>query len=196
MATIKKILAAVVLCAGAAGILWRPVAHGEQAATETVPVTTFEKAVEIIKRYETLHKPRHWPLVGYGHMVLPGEKFNRNRTLSEAEADALLRKDLLKNCAVFRDYGADSLILGVLAYNIGSGAVKRSSVARKLKAGDRNIRDSYIAHCRYRGKVHAGIRKRRIEEFETLFDVPFYPSAMTHDDTILVKETITETIKK
>ena len=34
----------------------------------------FEKAVTIIKKYETLHQPKHWPLVGYGHKVLPGEK--------------------------------------------------------------------------------------------------------------------------
>ena len=89
-------------------------------------VSPFEQAVEIIKKYEGLHSARHWPLVGYGHKVLPGEKFNRNRPLSEVEAEALLRKDLLKNCAVFREFGADSLLLGVLAYNIGSGATLRS----------------------------------------------------------------------
>lgn len=138
-----------------------------------VPVTAtdsmFERAVEIIKKYETLHKPRHWPLVGYGHKVLPGEKFSRNRALTEAEADALLRKDLLKNCAVFREYGADSLLLGVLAYNIGSGATKRSSVTSRLAEGNRDIRDLYIAHCRYKGKIHNQIRNRRIEEFDELF---------------------------
>lgn len=129
----------------------------------------FERAVEMIKKYETLHQPRHWPLVGYGHMVLPGEKFSRTRAMDEKAAEALLRKDLLKNCAVFRSYGADSLLLGVLAYNIGSGAVKRSSVAKKLAAGDRDIEQNYLSHCRYRGKVHKGIRQRRVEEFEAFF---------------------------
>lgn len=129
----------------------------------------FEVAVSIIKKYETLHQPRHWPLVGYGHMVLPGEKFSRTKAMGEKEADALLRKDLLKNCAVFRSYGADSLLLGVLAYNIGSGAAKSSSVAKKLASGNRDIESNYLAHCRYRGKVHAGIKRRRIEEFEALF---------------------------
>lgn len=129
----------------------------------------FEKAVELIKKYEGLHQSRHWPLVGYGHKVLPGEKYSRSRPLGQAEAEALLRKDLLKNCAVFREFGADSLILGVLAYNIGSGAALRSSVARKLKAGDRDIYSSYVAHSKYRGKTHTQIKNRRIEEFETLF---------------------------
>lgn len=137
----------------------------------------FEEAVRIIKKYETLHQPRHWPLVGYGHKVLPGEKFSRTKALSEAEADKLLRKDLLKNCAVFRSYGKDSLLLGVLAYNIGSGAVQRSSVIKLLKAGNRDFREVYISHCRYKGKVHKQIQQRRIEEFETLYlpDLPENP---------------------
>ncbi len=187
MNVLKRILLTTGVGIAAAGIFLAPAGHSEPSGTGQPPETTFEKAVEIIKRYETLHKPRHWPLVGYGHMVLPGERFSRTQPLSETQADALLRKDLLKNCAVFREFGKDSLLLGVLAYNIGSGAVKNSSVVKKLRAGDRNIRDSYLAHCRYRGKAHAGLRKRRVEEFETLFDVPFYPVA-TPRDTIIEPE--------
>lgn len=132
-------------------------------------ISDFEKAVQIIKKYETMHQPKHWPFVGYGHKVLPGEKFNRKKALSENDADALLRKDLLKNCAKFRSFGADSLLLGVLAYNIGSGATLRSSVVKKLKAGNRDIYENYIAHSRFRGKVHSQIKKRREEEFASLF---------------------------
>lgn len=146
---------------------------GQRSETPKVSTVSsdslFELAVNIIKKYETLHQPKHWPLVGYGHMVLPGEKFSRTKAMSEADAEVLLRKDLLKNCAVFRNWGADSLILGVLAYNIGSGATKASSVAKKLAAGNRDIRENYLAHCKYRGKPHNGIRNRRIEEFNTLF---------------------------
>lgn len=148
-------------------------AGGENASlaalTEKEQISDFDKAVEIIKKYEGLHQPKHWPLIGYGHKVLPGEKYSRSKALSEAEADALLRKDLKKNCAVFRQFGADSLLLGVLAYNIGSGATLRSSVVTKLKAGNRNIYENYIAHSRYRGKVNTQIQKRRKEEFEQLF---------------------------
>lgn len=140
-----------------------------EPAVSVPEVSPFEQAVEIIKKYEGLHSSRHWPLVGYGHKVLPGEKFSRNRKLSEVEAEALLRKDLLKNCAIFREFGADSLLLGVLAYNIGSGATLRSSVVKKLRAGDRNIEANYIAHCKYRSKEHSQIKQRRTEEFATLF---------------------------
>lgn len=144
-------------------------AQAAAPSTELPAVDQFEKAVELIKKYETLHQPRHWPLVGYGHKVLPGENFPRNKALSEARADALLRADLKKNCAMFREFGADSLLLGVLAYNIGSGATKRSSVVTALKSGNRNIRELYLAHCRYKGKVHQQIKNRRIEEFDALF---------------------------
>ncbi|MDE7402060.1 MAG: hypothetical protein K2M87_01460 [Muribaculaceae bacterium] len=137
--------------------------------TQAERVNDFEKAVELIKKYETLHQARHWPLIGYGHKVLPGEKYTRGKVLSEAEADKLLRRDLLKNCAVFRQFGADSLLLGVLAYNIGSGATLRSAVVQKLKAGNRNIKESYLAHSKYRGKTHKQILNRRIEEFDALF---------------------------
>ena len=57
--------------------------------------------------------------LGYGHRKLPGEKFFRGYKMSEREADALLRKDLRKFCALYRDMGKDSILLGALAYNIG-----------------------------------------------------------------------------
>lgn len=138
-------------------------------ATQRADAERFEKAVEIIKKYETMHSPRHWPLVGYGHMVLKGEKFSRTRSLSEAEADALLRKDLLKNCAPFRHLGSDSLLLGMLAYNIGSGKVKSSTLYKRLAAGDRNIRDLYMTYNKIRGKAHKGLTNRRLEEFELAY---------------------------
>lgn len=129
----------------------------------------FDTAVEVIKKYEGLHKARHWPLVGYGHKVLPTDKFKRGKALTEAEADKLLRSDLSKLCAMYRSFGKDSLLLATLAYNIGHGAVNRSTVYKKLKAGDRSIKENYLSHCRYRGKVLSQLQRRRIEEFETLF---------------------------
>ncbi len=90
--------------------------------------------------------------------------------MSEREADALLRKDLNKFIGIFNDLEPrDALLLGVLSYNIGPGAVKKSSVYRKLKAGDRNIFKAYTAHCRYKGKFHKQLHQRRIMEFMVLF---------------------------
>lgn len=131
----------------------------------------FERAVIIIKKYETLHDSRrHWPYLGYGHRKQPGEKYFKGYRMGEKEADALLRKDLRKFIAIFKDLPAnDALLLGVLSYNIGPGAVKKSSVYRKLKSGNRNIYKSYTSHCRYKGKFHAQLHQRRLTEFAALF---------------------------
>lgn len=132
-------------------------------------VPTFDEAVAVIKKYEGMHSPKHWPLIGYGHKVLSGEKYKRGVQLSEKEADRLLRSDLQKLCARYRNFGKDSLLLAVLAYNIGIGNVGKSSIITKLKTGNRNIKDTYVAHCRYRGKVNSQIQRRRHEEFELLY---------------------------
>ena len=131
----------------------------------------FERAVIIIKKYETLHDSRrHWPYLGYGHRILPGERYFKGYRMGEKEADALLRKDLRKFIAIFKDLSAnDALLLGVLSYNIGPGAVKKSSVYRKLKSGNRNIYRSYTSHCRYKGRFHRQLHERRMVEFAALF---------------------------
>lgn len=129
----------------------------------------FERAVIIIKKFETLHKPKHWPYVGYGHQVQPGEPYHRGVQLTEKQADALLRKDLLKFVSLYKSYGKDALLLGVLAYNCGPGVVNKSTVVKKLKSGNRDIFKSYTAHCRYKGKFHAQLHQRRLTEFAALF---------------------------
>ena len=129
----------------------------------------FERAVIIIKKFETLHKPKHWPYVGYGHQVQPGEPYRRGVQLTEKQADALLRKDLRKFVSLYKAYGKDALLLGVLAYNCGPGVVNKSTVLKKLKAGNRDIFKSYTAHCRYKGKFHAQLHKRRLTEFAALY---------------------------
>lgn len=129
----------------------------------------FERAVLIIKKFETIHQLKHRPYYGYGHRILPGERFPQHRPLTESEADALLRKDLKKFCAMYSKFGKDSVLLGTLAYNIGPGAVNKSRIIKKLKAGDRNIVKVYTSYCHYRGKWHKGLYNRRLTELATLY---------------------------
>ena len=88
-----------------------PAANAKRSIMELPP---FERAVLIIKKFETLHKPKHWPYVGYGHQVQPGEPYRRGVQLTERQADALLRKDLRKFCALYSQYGKDSILLACL----------------------------------------------------------------------------------
>lgn len=128
----------------------------------------FEKAVKVIKKYEGLHRNKG-QLIGYGHKVMKGDKYKRGANLTEAQADKLLREDLAKLCAKYRKFGKDSLILSALAYNCGIGVVAKSNVYKNLLKGNRDIKKSFLAHCRYRGKPLSQLKRRRIEEFETLF---------------------------
>ena len=57
----------------------------------------------------------------------------------------------------------------MLAYNIGPGNVLKSRVLKKLASGERDIKESYLAHCRYRGKVLRSLQKRRAEEYHELY---------------------------
>lgn len=128
----------------------------------------FDNAIRVIKKYEGLHRNKG-QLIGYGHKILPGENYKRNTNLSEKKADELLRNDLAKLCGRYRSFGKDSLILATLAYNCGIGVVAKSSVYKKLLNGNRDIKESYLAHCRYRGKVLSQLQRRRLEEYETIF---------------------------
>ncbi len=51
----------------------------------------------------------------------------------------------------------------------GAGQIPKSTLIRKLEAGDRNIYREYIAFCNYKGKRHAMLLKRRKAEFALLY---------------------------
>ena len=61
------------------------------------PTCTGTQGIDLIKQFEGLRLNRYLdavgkPTIGYGHLILPHESFNR--PLSESEALALLRRDL------------------------------------------------------------------------------------------------------
>lgn len=126
----------------------------------------FEDAVQLIKKYEGWHHALDRFYVGYGHRLLPTDTFGSD--ISESFADSLLRSDLKKKCAVFRRFGGDSLILGVLAFNVGESKVLRSKLVKKLEAGDRNIRGEYMSFRMYKGKAVRSLERRREEEYNLL----------------------------
>ena len=128
-----------------------------------------------VKYFEGLHGREHYPYVGYGHRLLPGENFTINMT--ERQADALLRADLMKRFEYFKGYGKDALLLTLLSYNVGVGRLlgygkhPKSRLLQKIEAGDRNFYKEYVSFCRYEGKILQGLVKRRQVEF-ALFYLP------------------------
>ena len=91
--------------------------YAQPTVRRLMELPPFERAVLIIKHYETLHRPKHWPTIGYGHVVQPGEPYRKGVQLTERQADALLRKDLRKFCTLYRSYGTDSLLLSEISDN-------------------------------------------------------------------------------
>lgn len=148
-------------------------AQGDRTGTARIyRLPRFERAVRCIKFFEGWHTEKEY--VGYGHQIQPGERYSA-RTMTRKQGEALLRKDLRKFCAMFRHFGKDSLLLATLAYNVGpyrllgSKKIPKSTLIRKLEAGDRNIYQEYIAFCNYKGKRHKMLLKRRKAEFALLY---------------------------
>ena len=134
----------------------------------------FERAVRCIKYYEGWHDiKRNYPYIGWGHRILPHEKFRKNLTFQQA--DSLLRSDLRKLCGLFRKYGRDSLVLAVLAYNVGPYKIlgnrkfPKSRLLQKIEQGERNIRREYLDFCRYQRRKIASILRRRQTELLLLY---------------------------
>lgn len=134
----------------------------------------FERAVRCIKYYEGWHDiKRNYPYIGWGHRILPHEKFRKNLTFQQA--DSLLRSDLRKLCTLFRKYGRDTLLLAVLAYNVGpykilgNGKFPKSRLLQKIEQGERNIHREYLDFCRWKGKYIASIKRRRQMELLLLY---------------------------
>ncbi len=142
-------------------------------AQENTEWSHWETAVRCIKKYEGWHGPEYWPYVAYGHRIRKGETFPAK--LTESEGDSILRKDLKEMCALFRHLGKDSLLIACLAYQVGPykllgyGKMPKSTLIRKLEAGDRDIYRDFIQYCHYKGKKVPSIERRRKEEFELLF---------------------------
>ena len=134
----------------------------------------FERAVRCIKYYEGWHDiKRNYPYIGWGHRILPHEKFKKNLTYQQA--DSLLRSDLTKLCAMFRKYGKDSLLLAVLAYNVGPYKIlgnkrfPKSRLLQKIERGLCDIEKDYLDFCRWRGKCIPSIKRRRMTELQLLY---------------------------
>ncbi len=135
---------------------------------------SFERAVRCIKYYEGWHDiKRNYPYIGWGHRILPYEKFKKNLTYQQV--DSLLRSDLRNLCSLFRKYDKDSLLLAVLAYNVGPYKIlgnrrfSKSRLLHMIELGRRDFRQEYLDFCRYQKRKSTSIRRRRQMELLLLY---------------------------
>ena len=172
MRVFMAILCSLLVVCSVSAQISRQEGTDRQAAIYRLPL--MERAFLCTRYFEGWHDQSCYPYLGWGHRLQKGERYSA-RTMTKRQADALLRKDLRKFIAMFRRFGADSILLGTLAFNVGPSKLlggngySKSTLIRKLEAGDRNIYREYIAFCNYKGKRHAMLLKRRKAEFALLY---------------------------
>ena len=121
----------------------------------------------LIKRFEGFAPgiyicPGGWPTIGYGHVVRDDERERFADGIDEAAAEELLRRDVEgAERAVLRfirvplaDGPFDALVS--FAFNLGSGALQRSTLRRKV-----NREEHGGVPAEFRRWVWAGGRKLR-----------------------------------
>ena len=92
----------------------------------------FSLAVECVKRFEGWHgEKKHWPYVGWGHKVLPGERFTNS--ISKAQGDSILREDLRKLCRMFSYLGRDSCRLSEISDKSSESTPNLRNMATNLR---------------------------------------------------------------
>lgn len=130
------------------------------------------EGIELIKRWEGLKLeaylcPANVWTIGYGHTrtARPGMKIN------QAEAERLLKDDLIKfetaiTLAVKVELTENQFAALVSwAYNVGEGAVKSSTLIRKLNKGDYDaVPVELMRWNKVNGKVNRGLTNRRAAE--------------------------------
>jgi lysozyme len=143
-----------------------------------------QAGIDLIKVFEGLElKPYQdvaglWT-IGYGHLIKPGEHFTE---ITKEQAEDLLRMDLgevtpdVKECvkSVINDNQFSALVC--FAYNVGSNALKTSTLLKKLNAG--NIEGAEQEFLRWnKARVNgelipvSGLTRRREAEAK-LFSTP------------------------
>ena len=168
----------IILLVSAVATVYGKERHGTETGTAQLSIyklPPLERAIRCTKYYEGWHgEKKHWPYVGWGHKVLPGESFTND--ITKAQGDSILRADMMKLCRLFSRFGRDSTLLSCLAYRVGpyrllgSKDFPKSKLIQKLEAGNRDIYKEYISFRCYKGKVVPSIERRRKVEYLLLFE--------------------------
>ena len=141
-------------------------------------VRTSDKTIDAIKGFEGFRSVAYqdsvgvWT-VGFGHT----EGVQEGRTITEPDADALLRAELVHYENAVDHYVTTPLTqneydaLVSLAYNIGVENFRKSSVVRFLNLGHkRRAADAFLLWCKGKIKgelvVLPGLKNRRVAERE------------------------------
>lgn len=132
-----------------------------------------DRGLEVIRIFEGFSPrpyicPAGYLTIGYGHVVRPGEVFV---VIDEGKAEELLREDVrIYECKVLKLIKVpltqgqfDALVS--FTYNLGAGALQRSTLRMKLNRGEYlDAADEFPKWVWAGGRKLRGLIRRRMEE--------------------------------
>ena len=135
-----------------------------------------DDGLALIKRFEGFAPeiyicPGGWPTIGYGHVVRDHERERIVDGIDEATAENLLRCDVeVAERAVLRlirvplqDGRFDAFCS--FAFNLGAGALKASTLLRRVNGGDwEDVPNQFLRWVYAGGRRVAGLERRRAAE--------------------------------
>lgn len=133
-----------------------------------------QNGIDLIKRFEGFSGavyfcPAGYPTIGYGHVVKNDENFSGG--INEIQAEQLLRQDVITaEKAVLRlinvpltDGQFDALVS--FTYNLGSGALQRSTLRRKINREEHaDVPKQFMRWVWAGGRKLKGLVRRREAE--------------------------------
>lgn len=137
-----------------------------------------KQGLELIKRFEGFEPEVYldaagYPTIGYGHLIRKHEHDMFKNGISEPAAEALLAKDVVvAEKAVLRlirvpltDGQFDALVS--FTFNLGSGALQRSTLRRKVNRDEHNeVPREFMRWVWAGGRKLKGLIRRRAAEAE------------------------------
>lgn len=145
---------------------------------------TAQKGIDLIKKYEGFRAkpylcPARVPTIGYGATYYP----NGNKVkMTDPLIDEIQAENMLKSMLVSYENGVNRYVqqpinqnqfdaLVSFAYNVGLGALKSSTLLKRVNADscDENIRVQFMRWNRAGGKELKGLTRRRMEEADLYF---------------------------
>jgi GH24 family phage-related lysozyme (muramidase) len=155
---------------------------------------TSKAGIDFIKKYEGCRLKAYKALpterfytIGYGHY---GADVHKDTTITQVEADELLRKDLMKYESAVNRLGLTLSqnqfdVLVSFTYNCGQGNLHTLVRNRTLS----QIADALLLYNKSSGRVVAGLTKRRQAERE-LFLKNYSSVSASNDYTTVAQEVI------
>lgn len=139
------------------------------------PESTGDKGVQLICQFEGLKLERYrdavglWT-IGYGHLILK-EEMEKLIKITTGEAKGILRKDLKRTETGVKKLLTQSVTqnqfdaLVSFAFNLGLGNLKKSTLLKKVNAGDKEAAAlQFKCWNKAGGRVLAGLTRRRDAE--------------------------------